>query len=412
VKKSSIILSHSGKQHSYYVANALYELGYLKTFYTSSYIGNLALQNLILKKEWNFLSRRFLKGLGGQYVQSAWKYEVKEQLYRRLKGNTQAVNELVYMRDISFDNDLAKKLYNLPFDIYWGFQGSCHNCLETAAKTGKTGICEMTIAHLPFAKRILDEEAVLHPEWADSIDFTSFPASYEQRLVEEPLIASKVIAISDFLKKTLVQEGVSPEKITVIPLGFDASLIRFSEPKATFTNRPLRLLYAGRITQRKGLKYLLEAIKQFDKKDVELHIIGNVYGSGKAFQSFRDLYNYTPGISQHELFNIYSQYDALVFPSILEGFGLVTVEAMGAGLPVITTPHTNATEVIEDGKNGFLVPIRDSNAIVKAITSLRNMDDASFQQMRLSARQTALKYAWDAHKESVAKFINNINIGN
>lgn len=399
------IISHSGKQHSYHVAKALHELGYLKAFYTSSYIANFSLQNFIQKKGWSFLSRRFLQGLGGQYVKAAWRYEIKEQFFRKLKGNTQAVNELVYKRDISFDSNLARKLSKFSFDVFWGFQGSCRKSLEAASNIGKPGICEMTIAHLPFAKRVLDEEAALHPEWADSIDFTSFPAYYEQRLIEEPLIANKVIAISSFLKQTLVQEGVNAEKVTVIPLGFDTRLIKFTEQNASITNRPLRLLYVGRITQRKGIKYLLEAIKQFDKKDVELHIIGNVYGSGKAFQAYNDHYYYTPGVSQHELFNLYGNYDVLVFPSILEGFGLVTVEAMGAGLPVITTPHTNATEVIEDSKNGYVVPVRNIDSIVKAITTIRNMDDSCFQQMRLNARQTALKYTWDAHRQNVGMFI-------
>lgn len=410
MQEKRFIISHSGKQHSYYVAKALLELGYLKTFYTSSYIANFALQNFIQQKGLSFLSRRFLQGLGGQHVKSAWRYEFKEQMFRKLKGNTQEVNELVFKRDVSFDKDLAGKLSRLSYDVFWGFQGSSRKCLEVAGNMGKPGICEMTIAHLPFAKRILDEEAALHPEWADSIDFTSFPAYYEQRLIEEPLIASQVIAISSFLKETLVQEGVSADKVTVIPLGFDTGLIKFTEEKAPITNRPLRLLYVGRITQRKGIKYLLEAIKKFNKKDVELHIIGNVYGSGKAFQTYKSQYQYTPGVSQSELFHLYGQYDALVFPSILEGFGLVTVEAMGAGLPVITTPHTNATEVIEDSKNGYLIPIRSVDAIAKAISDLRSMDDSSFQEMRFNARQTALKYTWDAHRENVAKFIANLSL--
>ena len=202
-----------------------------------------------------------------------------------------------------------------------------------------------------------------------------------------------------------MEEGVAADKVTVIPLGFDASSVEFPEETEPINNRPLRLLYVGRITQRKGMKYLLEAIRSFDKKDVELHIIGNIYGSGTAFKTYTNLYTYTKGISQQELFKVYKQYDALVFPSVLEGFGLVTVEAMGAGLPVITTPHTNATEVIKEGINGFVVPIRDTKAIVEAIARLRNMDNASFQQMRHEARKTALQYTWDEHREKVRHFI-------
>lgn len=266
----------------------------------------------------------------------------------------------------------------------------------------------MTTAHLPFVKRIYQEEAALQPEWADSMDFSSFPAYYERRLTEEPMIAGKVIAISSFLKNTLTQEGIAEEKVTVIPLGFDASSICFNEETDSIANRPLRLLYAGKVTQRKGIKYLLEAMQQFNKRDVELHIIGNVSGSGKALQNYKSNYSYQPGVTQQELFELYGHYDALVFPSILEGFGLVTVEAMGAGLPVITTPNTNATEIINDGINGYLVPIRSTGAIVQAITNLRNMDNASFQQMRWSARQTALQYTWDTHRDKVNQFISSL----
>ncbi|WP_458922692.1 glycosyltransferase family 4 protein [Flavitalea antarctica] len=263
----------------------------------------------------------------------------------------------------------------------------------------------MTIAHLPFAKRILDEEAILHPEWADSIDFSSFPATYEARLVEEPHIASKVIAISSFLRQTLIDDNVSEDKISVIPLGFDAGRITYKKEKPPLSGRPLKLLYAGRITQRKGLKYLLEAMEGFSKNEVELHIIGNIFGSGNAFRKYSDRYQYSKGLSQNELFKIYTNYDALVFPSVLEGFGLVTVEAMGAGLPVITTPNTNAAELVRDKENGFLVPIRNSKAIRSSIETLRNLSNQEFQEMRECARATALQFTWQAHENHIRNFV-------
>lgn len=358
---------------------------------------------------WSFWSRRFLPGLGGDIVNANWRYEAKELLYRRLIGNTREINELVIERDMRFDHDLSAKLSKKKFTTFWGFQGSCFDSLKKANELGVDTICEMTIAHLPYARRILEDEAVMHPEWADSIDFISFPVAYEKRLIEEPAIAKKVIAISSFLKNTLISEGIDEKKITVIPLGFDVNAVKYNPITEPVANRPLRLLYAGRITQRKGIKYLLEAMKAFNKKDVELHIIGNIYGSGNAFRSFSDTYSYTKGVTQAELFKIYSNYDALVFPSVLEGFGLVTVEAMGAGLPVITTPHTNATELITNGKNGFLIPIRNTQAIIESIEHLRNLNDDGFQQMRQHARETAMKYTWEAHKHCIAQFISSSN---
>lgn len=406
--RNSIILSHSGKQHSYYVGKAMHDLGYLKTFYTSSYITSPALQQLVSKMGWHFWSRRFMPGLGGNQVNASWGYEVKELLYRKLKGNSAKVNELVFERDVSFDKDLSRKLTSLQYDMFWGFQGSCLNCLDTANRMGKKSVCEMTIAHVPFAKQLLNEECIQHPEWRDSIDFNTFPSTYEQRLIEEPHKASKVIAISQFLKTTLLKEGIDADKIQVIPLGFDAASVTFNTETPSIENRPLRLLYAGKITQRKGILYLLEAMKRFDKKDVELYIIGNIYGKGEAFSRYKDYYNFSPGISQIELFKRYADYDVLVFPSLLEGFGLVTVEAMGAGLPVITTANTNATEVLQHGKNGYLVPIRSADAISNAIANIRSMDNATFQSMRHNARQTALQYTWDVYQQKLASFIHTL----
>lgn len=404
-----IILSHSGKQHSYHVANALMQSGVLKNFYTSSYIGSRTIQNWVLKNNFHFLSRRFQPGLYAPTVQSNWKYEVKEMTLRALRKKSTEVNNAIYERDVRFDRDLSRKLPRLTYDTFWGFQGSCLNCLQQSNKLGKQTVCEMTIAHLPFAKRLLEEEAKLVPEWAETIDFTNFPSQYEERLINEPLTATHVIAISSFLKKTLEKDGVQTEKIHVIPLGFDASEVTFQKETVSIANRPLKILYAGRITQRKGMSYLLEAIQSFNSKDVELHIIGNIHGDGTAFKKFSKYYTYQPGISQQELFKLYSQYDVLVFPSILEGFGLVTVEAMGAGLPVITTEHTNAAEVLKDGINGYLVPIRDSQAIKQAITRIRNMDNATFQEMRQAARETALQYTWEMYQHRVKQFLNYLN---
>ena len=409
MNRHSVILSHSGKQHSYYVAKALLDLGYLQQFYTSSYISSLWLQQIVNKLDLTFWSRRFENGLGGKYVNSNWKYEIEELLARKLKGNSQKVNELVFKRDVAFDHDISKRLVKLSFECFWGFQGSCLESLKKANEMQAHSICEMTIAHLPYAQKLLNEEAALHPEWADSIDFTSFPASYEKRLVEEPHEAKKVIAISEFLKTTLIDGGINSQKIKVIPLGFDISAIRYVPGTISLQNRPLRLLYAGRITQRKGMKYLLEAMKSFSGRDVELHIIGNIHGGGTAFSQYKNLYHFKPGVTQQVLFGLYANYDALVFPSVLEGFGLVSIEAMGAGLPVITTPNTNATELVKDGKNGYVIPIRDTQAIIKAITSLRNLTDDQFVAMRESARATALKYTWEVHRQKVSEMITELN---
>lgn len=394
----SVILSHSGKQHSYHVAKALLDLGYLERFYTSSYIRPQWLQDRITRSNNQYWSRRFEPGLGGNKVESNWRFELKEIVYGKLFGASTKTMDAVYERDVAFDRYIARKMPNLKGDVYWGFQGSSLESLRAAKKSGKLTICELSTAHAPAAIKILGEEKQFHPEWADSFDNLEFPPAYYERLCSEPEVADRVIGASHFTIQTLEQSKIPAGKILYLPLGFDAGNIPFNTQPAG-SGKMLRLLYAGRVTQRKGIKYLLEAMKAFDNGAVQLDIIGHVQGAGAALRSYEGLYHLHDPVSQARLFSLYGNYDALVLPSVFEGFGLVIPEAMAAGLPVITTPHTIGPELIQHGDNGYVVSVRDVNAIVESIKDLAAKTVDERNRMRLAAHRSALNYSWASYNE-------------
>jgi glycosyltransferase involved in cell wall biosynthesis len=91
------------------------------------------------------------------------------------------------------------------------------------------------------------------------------------------------------------------------------------------------------------------------------------------------------------------EHDLFVFPSLCEGFGMVITEALSQGLPVITTPHTCGPDVISDGVDGFIVPIRNPQAIVEKVELLyRNRD--RLEEMSLAALQKASQLTWGAYR--------------
>lgn len=408
----NIILSHAGKQHSYHVALSLQNLGVLKSYYTSGYLKNKNLQQIVENLEIDFLKKRFEKGLNGNRIVENWLYEFPEFISRYILRRDENYLTLLHInRAIKFSEDISKRIQSKDFDAFWGYNGSCLEALKTANLMGRMSICETQLAYIPFTKKILSEEVNLHPEWADSIDFLNLPSSYEKRLIEEPVIAQKVIAISSFLKKTLVEGGVAAEKIDVLPLGFDVHKVKYNRVKYKgIGNRPLKVLFSGRVTQGKGIKYALDAIKTFNKKDTQLDIIGLVHGSGDAFRTYAAHYNYLGKMNQADLFKKYTEYDVLLFPSLSEGFGLVALEAMGAGVPVISTSHTNAYELIDHGVNGFVVPIRDTNAIIEALTAMRNMDESEYNRMSTAARARAEEYTWNTFEHRLQKMIFQWNL--
>lgn len=400
-----VILSHSGKQHSYQVAKALNNLRYLEKFYTSSYIKNKHIQDYLIKKNNTYWTRRFLEGLDGDIINSNWQYEVNEILLRKFMGKNKYSHRAVLQRDIAFDKDIARKLEIHKADIFWGFQGSCLESLKSANTMGLRTICEQTAPYYQAVKDIIQEERHISPEWQDSMEDINFPLEYERRLIEEPETAKKIIVASEFSRMTFNNSGIENEKIIKLHLGCDISKIPFKDTSVDYGDRPLKLLYVGRISQSKGIKYLLEAMLRFQKSEVTLDIIGHLIGSGNALKDYKNTYRRLSPLSQEELFRAYGDYDALVLPTLYDGFGLVLIEAMAAGLPVIATKNSFGPELITEGKNGFIVPISDAKAIEKSISKLMNSSKEEYRIMRMNARETAEKFTWKAYQDQLSNLL-------
>jgi len=101
----------------------------------------------------------------------------------------------------------------------------------------------------------------------------------------------------------------------------------------------------------------------------------------------------------------YQQADIFVFPSIEEGSALVTDEAMACGLPVVTTP--NAGSVVRDGVEGFIVSIRDPDALAERIDQLRSDADLR-REMGYAARTRATQFTWEIRGETLARYYSSL----
>jgi glycosyltransferase involved in cell wall biosynthesis len=103
------------------------------------------------------------------------------------------------------------------------------------------------------------------------------------------------------------------------------------------------------------------------------------------------------------------QHDVFVFPSLFEGFGLVLTEALSQGLPIISTPNTAAPDLIKDGREGFIVPIRDSHAIADRLLQLVDNRDRLNEMREASLRRAAaMPWSWYEHKlvESLQEWLD------
>lgn len=215
---------------------------------------------------------------------------------------------------------------------------------------------------------------------------------YVLKSLREYVEADYLVVPTQYVYDALVAIGFAESKIAKVPFGVDTKLFR--PRKRDCNTDTFKLLFVGGIRYRKGVQYLLEAVNDLNDLDLELTIIGGKEADVETFEENTESFEYVGHVDHKNLPDCYAKADAFVFPSILEGFGSVVLEAMASGLPVITTEHTGGVEVIEDGKNGFLVPVRDVEALKKKIRYLYDHRDEATAIGR-AARETAEAHTWD-----------------
>jgi len=202
---------------------------------------------------------------------------------------------------------------------------------------------------------------------------------------------------SSFTKQTLAGTQITA-KIAIVPYGAPSSI---SEEIKKPSGR-LKVLFAGSLGQRKGLSYLLKAIDML-KHSVELTLIGRKAASGCApLEAAVRKYRWIQTLSHDAMLREMQNHDVLVLPSLFEGFGLVILEAMAQGVPVITTDHTAGPDVIQNNVDGFIVPIRSAEAIAEKLDLLAS-DSGRLMSMKAAAQGKAASLGWENYRRRLVE---------
>jgi glycosyltransferase involved in cell wall biosynthesis len=257
---------------------------------------------------------------------------------------------------------------------------------------------DMSSSHPAIREKLLAEERELHPEFADSILLPSEISPLHQRWLDEADMADWVLAASTFVKRGCEEQGVAEDRIFVVPYGVDTDLFK-PDLDRPFRQR-YRVLFAGGVSQRKGIKYLLETFCGLALPGAELHVCGGVIGSGRGLARYAEHFTHLTGKQHVDMPEVYRAADVFVLPSVEDGFGLVVLEAMACGLPVITTSNCGAADIIEDGVDGFVIPARDVDALGERLERLYRNRELRVE-MGLAARRTAEKNDWARYQRDV-----------
>lgn len=217
-------------------------------------------------------------------------------------------------------------------------------------------------------------------------------------------LADRVIAPSESVRRILVRHGVRTP-IEVIPTGIPVQ--NFSKGNGAVLRKKFKIPqkafvigYAGRLSQEKNLGFLTNSVARFIKKEREAYFL--IVGEGPSHKTVRSILKraglenrlcFTGALRGKALSDGYQAMDLFVFASKSETQGLVILEAMAGGIPVIALDAPGVREILKEGKNGYLVPAQNEKAFAGAIDECFSLSGSKRNKMGQAARKTAEQFS-------------------
>jgi glycosyltransferase involved in cell wall biosynthesis len=269
--------------------------------------------------------------------------------------------------------------------IFTGYSGFCEKSLARAKKLGAITCVERACLHADEQDKVLAEEKSILFQRKENV--VKNPIG--ERMKREYEQADYVIVPSRITQQSFIKHGFPPNKIITVPLCNEKN-VPFRKEEAPYPEQ-FTVLCVGGHFYRKGVSYLLRAWQELQLPDAQLILRGDVPEQFEHLTKAKNLTILRTHMSDEDMAALYQQATISILPSIDEGFGMVVVEAMRAGLPVIVTENVGAVDILTEGKEGFIVPVRDVEALKEKILFFYNNRDA-VERMGSAALITAREY--------------------
>lgn len=345
-----IVQAVFGVFHHFELARELERRGHLSVIYSTF--------------PWRRLKREHLPRAKVQTF--PWLHVPEILLQQRGIHNRWLHDQLGYANALAFDQWTASRIP--PCDAFIAISGAGLKTGRRVQQRGGKFICDRGSTHIRHRAELVHNE---HLRWSveDSAHEDSRDLAREETIYQT---ADALTVPSTHSRQTYIDRGIAPEKIHVLPYG--VLLDRFQKV-ADPPSDSFEVLYVGRVDLAKGFPYLLEAFAQLPIPNKHLTVIGGIQPEIRALlnntaQFPQHAVTYRGTMPQTELKQWMSRSHVMVMPSLDEGMALVQGQALACGCPVIATTHTGASDLFTDGIEGFIVPIRDPQALTHRMTQL------------------------------------------
>ncbi|MEK7464426.1 MAG: glycosyltransferase family 4 protein [Patescibacteria group bacterium] len=303
-----------------------------------------------------------------------------------------------------FDELASKSLKKA--DIVIGGSSMFLRTMKKAKILGAVTIVEHGSSHIVYQNDILKEEYSkfgIKPK-----DFRLPHPKVIEKELKEYEEADYISIPSFFVRRTFLAKGIPENKLIQVPYGVDLSDFR-QIPKS---DKVFRVIFVGGVSLRKGTHYLLQAFSELNLTNSELLLVGGKSEEMDYFlKKYEGKFKWIGRVPQKELYKYYSQSSVFVMPSIEEGLAMVQAQAMACGLPVIATTNTGGEDIVRNGTDGFIIPIRDVEALKERVLYLYENQELGEKMGRSAKERISTGFTWDDYGAKMVQAYERILVG-
>lgn len=334
-----------------------------------------------------------------------WREAIRVATHR-LTRNEVLTDRVWWWAERGYDRHVAHRWAGRVACIY-GFELSSLETFRAQKRAGGLCVLSQPIAHYRTIEEILRQEHRNFPAAATPYD-THLEAGMARvnGVKEEELeLADLIVAQSEYVAETLRAAGVPAHKIVAIP----SAAPPVHPFRTVFPREQTIFLSAGSQSLRKGTHYLLQAWRSLPSHTgMKLWMVGNNTLPATFTRDLPGEVWLSPAVPKPQLTGLYRNASVLVLPTLAEGFAYVVLEAMAAGLPIITTSNSGCGSFVQDGANGWIVPAGDAAALADRLRWCADNSDR-LPSMGEESRQRAARWTWDdftrAHNKLLLEFV-------
>jgi glycosyltransferase involved in cell wall biosynthesis len=397
--KWRVMIAHPGRQHSHQAALALYEAGYLACYATGvpvskhhfGSVGQLLLAKFSVHDEIH---------IPVHLTQLNMLTPIANRLLaRRLPGHVS--EPILYETYKLFDRWAAKLVARRQVDAVIAYENSAVYTFEAAKRRGAVCILDAaSLHHLEADRRV---QVGLSQRYKKGVD---------QRKDAEIALADCIITASELAAESYSSHVGTNVKVKAITLGVDIERFRPVAGRNDWCSeeKPFTFVFVGTARRLKGFDVLVDALERLlaEGLPVRLMVAGHIDQSIIAGRrEILEVISTVGRVGQGELASLLGKAHCLVLPSRLDSFGMVVPEAMACGLPVIVSDMVGAKQLVEEGRNGFIVPVGNVAALAARMRWLIE-NRRMLERMSSAARTAAEQASWANYRRQFALAVREV----